>query len=263
MLQLLYIQHPIIIREQSKVNKTSSHLRNITLTWSYMQAITYITTLHSKSHFLQKRAFGVMPTPHTLKCTRRLEPLDLHAAKRKGKRHEMIALLQPYGKAWHSTHTWWGSLDPASSAPSLGLSCRKRGDKHHQAGRRRTVCLKAEPYPEELLRAYVSFHNSTQRCPKRVITAATALCGPHGPLRPPRSPSHRQPRQYRGHRQTPRPATPPHGIPQPDGARCGRIAAAPNPPQPLTSARWRKRKGGTGRGREVPQLSRELGRGRD
>lgn len=79
----------------------------------------------------------------------------------------------------------------------------------------------------------------------------------------PRPPSHRQPRQYRGHRQTPRPSTPPHGIPQPDGARCGRIAAAPNPPQPLTSARWRKRKGGTGRGREVPQLSRELGRGLD
>lgn len=105
-LQVLCIQHPIIIREQSKVNKTSSHLRNITLTWSYTQAITYITTLPSKSHFLQKRAFGVMPTPHTLKCTRRLEPLDLHAAKRKGKRHEMIAPLQPYGKAWHSTHTW-------------------------------------------------------------------------------------------------------------------------------------------------------------
>lgn len=98
------------------------------------------------------------------------------------------------------------------------------------------MCLKAEPYPAELLRAYFSFHNSTQRCPKRVITAATALCGPHGP------PAIANPANTEG---TDRPHAPPR-LPTASRSQTGRDAAGLQQP-PTRRSRSPRRDGGRGR----------------
>lgn len=112
------------------------------------QAMTYINHT-KKSHFLQKRAFGVIPTTvcsRTLKCTRRLEPLDLHAVKRKGKRDETDAPLQSYGEASRAALTLGGVLRIQRVAHHLRSSAAgKKDDIYRNAGRRRTVQFKAEP----------------------------------------------------------------------------------------------------------------------
>lgn len=70
-----------------------------------------------------------MYTLPTLKCTRRLDPRDLHAAGEK--KYELLDLKSQL--LWSSstrifmktTHISWDCLDPESSAPFLDLSCKK------------------------------------------------------------------------------------------------------------------------------------------
>lgn len=139
-----------------------------------------------------------------MKCTRRLDPRDLHAAREKkdqlleSKLHWLPR--NPTGTLPKQQLTFRGVLRIQGVAHHLESSAEKHQLKHIKfptPSRSTWRLLPLPPYScSEITR---SFHSYIQRCPKKVIIAATKFLRPTPfPSHPPARPPARHPGEYRG-----------------------------------------------------------------